>query len=175
MDIENISKIVNLVLVVGAITVLTIIGMVFGLIKQSKMLRREIKKTDLENDQLELANKQKKLDIAEAMDSLATSAANKAVDAESRLTKLEISNQVLDSTVKQQDKLIKAQAITIKENERTQKELNARILIGERRSQAQDAEIAQLTIEVKLYRGLFAQMKEKGILPQDIAEQIQDC
>lgn len=175
MDIENITQVVNLVLVVGLISILSAAGMVFGLIKQGKMLKRDVTKADLENEQVELENKQKKLDIAEAMDNLATSAANKAVDAESRLTKLEIAKQVLEETIKQQDKKIIAQAVTIKNNEGLIKTLQERVLRSETRANEADEEIAKLTCEVKLYRGLFAQMKEKGILPEDIAQQISDC
>lgn len=178
MDSEtliNIQNILNIVLGGFVVTILTVAGLAFGLWKQAKMFKADNRKANAEADKMDVEKELKQVELAEAFDRMAVRAANKATDAEKRLAAMESAHEDLEHKVSAQDALIKDQARTIKKQNETIQLQEKQIAMMLERTNKQDEEIAKLTCEVDHYRGIFGKMKIKGIVPPDIAGEIEDC
>lgn len=165
----------TLVLTQGVITILTAAGLIFGLIKQTKMFRVERARAITENENLELEQEERKLGLAKEFKLLATESAAEAVDAQKRLSALERTIIELSDKVKAQDKLIKSQAEHIKNQSTTIDQQNLRIANMVERTNKQDEEISKLTCEVNKYKALFGKMKQEGVISEEVAKEIDEC
>lgn len=173
--LTNIQNLLNIVLGGFVVTLLTVIGLILGLWKQASMLKAEKRKVIAEADKMDIEKQLKKVELAEAFDHLATLSANKAADATTRLSIMEDNYENLLRKVNAQEEIIQEQQEKIKRQNDTIKIQDKRIAQMLEKSIKQDEEIAKLTCQVDLYQGIFSKMKEKGIVPDDIANEILGC
>ena len=174
-SLTNIQNIFNIIIGGFAVTMLTVIGLAVGLWKQASMMKAERRKVNAEADKMDVERQLKKVELAEAFDHLATLSANKAADATTRLATMEDNYENLLRKVNAQEDLIQEQQKTIKKQDETIKIQDKRIAQMLIKTNKQDEEIAKLTCQVDLYQSVFSKMREKGIVPDDIANEIIGC
>ncbi len=182
MALEEIEKLINLVLAGSVTTILVVIGLIFGLIKQGKMIKSQIrqsdadaKKAEIDAETAELENSQKKLDLAQAMANLADVTALKAVDAQNQFMVFQKELNELRAKIDEQECLIQSQQKTIKKQESVIKVLETQNAAMLERTNKQDEEIATLVCRIQKYEQIFDNLKTKGLLPDDISHDLDDC
>lgn len=173
--LANIEEFINVVIGGFIFTILSVFGLAFGLWKQGVMFKTDKKKTIAETNKLNVEQELKTVELAEAFDRIAGIAANKAIDSQNRLVAMEKNYDMLLLKVNDQEVLIKEQAKTIKKQDDTIKMQNKHIATILEKSNKQDEEIAKLTCDIDRYRNIFSQMKERELIPLEIAAEIEDC
>lgn len=116
------------------------------------MSKRDLKKSDLENEKLALEKKEKEVSLAEQLNNLATNAALKAVDWQTKFDNLERSHKSLVQKVDEQAITIKSQSAIIKKQEETIRIQSAQIGLMVEKARQQDEIIATLTLELEKYK-----------------------
>lgn len=182
MALEEIERILNLFLAGSVTTALVVIGLVFGLIKQGKMIRSQIrqgaadaKKAEADAEAVELENSQRKLDLAHAMSQLADETALKAVDAQNKFAAFQKELNDMRIKINDQEGIIQAQQKTIKKQENTISILKAQNDVMLERTNKQDEEIATLICRIQRYEDIFNKLKTNGLLPEDVSKDIDNC
>lgn len=116
------EQLINLMFGVIVTGVISIVGAIISWVRSAKMIPKEIESKNLENKERELSIVEKYDNI---VDIAVTRAANAAVDAEKRISKLEEENKIqrkeldnLSKRLTEQKKLISEQAQTIESQNR---------------------------------------------------------
>jgi len=141
-------------MITTAITTLS--SVVLGIItwvKSAKLMPKELTKADLENRKAEVS-------LADQYEIMATRAAEKAVNMQSRLTKNEEDIASMKAKIQDQSEIIKAQSI--------------RLDAQDKKITDQEAEIFSLGKELNLAKAyntaLISQMKKENLVPLEISE-----
>jgi hypothetical protein len=145
---------------VGGISILSMIGTTFAIIKSGIMFPKEVENADLKNKQIEI-------DIATQMESMLTNAISKAVDWQTKFDKLDL-----------EFRQTKTELETVRETSINQGELirvqDCRIEALETLSETQKSEIDSLTKEVGNYSlwttALVAQLERVNLKPVRMEE-----
>ena len=158
MDVTK--DIVGWFIAIGGISILSMIGTIFAIVKSGIMLSKEVVCADLKNKQTEM-------DIASQMDTMLTNAMIKAVDWQTKFDKLDL-----------EFRQTKDELETVRETSVNQGELirvqDARIRALETLSETQKCEIDTLTKEVSNYSlwttALVAQLERVNLKPVRMEE-----
>jgi len=136
----------------GITTLSSVILGIITWIKSAKLMPKELTKADLENKKVEIS-------LADQYEELATRTAEKAINLQSRLNKLEEDYSLLQTIIKEQSKVIESQSVRLDNQDKKLKE--------------QDGEIGGLVKELNLAKAynfaLIKQMKKENLIPLDIS------
>lgn len=180
MDITQVQNLIGWMVGVFFVGILSIISGVLAVIKAGKMNNREIKGADL-------SNKSKEVSIADQFEEIATKAAEKTLNTQLQLDKLQQDYKNVVERLEEQAKLMSDQADIIDEQsnrldeqEEIIKQQNGRIDEQDRKIEDQNETIAVLECKLNnseaYNKALIEQMKNAEITPVDLAStKPEDC
>lgn len=159
MDISQAQDLVGWIIGLFASSFIAIAIGIINIVKSGKMLPREVKGADLDNDEKNLTNEEKRLGLAASYKAIAKQAADEALETNKRLC-------ILEDKVNDQENVIKGQASIIEEQSK-------RLDLQDIKIKEQEEEIGVLRCELSNARtyneALIQQMKNSQIIPIDVS------
>lgn len=159
MDFTELKDVIGWILGFSATSVIALVVGVINIIKSGKMMPREIKGVDLENDEKNLTNEEKRLGLAASYKAIAKQAADEALETNKRLTSLEEKVETQETIIKQQAEIITKQS--------------KRLDLQDIKIKEQEDEIALLRCELSnansYNAALIQQMKDAQLIPIEVS------